>query len=171
MRNQVAHVNIGRLAAPEDSAQLAAFFEALDPVNALADAAPGFVWRLQTEEGNATSIVAFEWDRADSYGLLMNMSVWESIEDLAAFVYGEGHRAILRRRREFFWPSARRPPACGGSGPATCPRSRTRRRGIVHVREHGPTPFAFTFRQSFGPPEGDRPHEARAGRPEWLCPA
>src|ERR1019366_1821258 len=77
-------------------------FAALDPVNAAADAARGFVWRLQTEEGNATAIVAFEWDRRDSHGVLVNMSVWRSIEELASFVYGEFHRAVLLQRRTWF---------------------------------------------------------------------
>ncbi|HYB85832.1 MAG TPA: DUF3291 domain-containing protein, partial [Streptosporangiaceae bacterium] len=63
---QLAQVNIGRLRAPLDSAQLAGFVAALDPVNALADVAPGFVWRLQTEDGNATAVRAFEWDQGGS---------------------------------------------------------------------------------------------------------
>jgi hypothetical protein len=100
--HHIAQVNIGRLAAPADSEQLAGFFAQLDPVNAAADAAPGFVWRLQTEEGNATAIVAFEWDQGDGHGVLVNMSVWESIEQLAAFVYGDLHRAMLRSRRAWF---------------------------------------------------------------------
>jgi len=66
----LAQVNIGRLRAPVDSPQLAGFMAALDPVNALADAAPGFVWRLQTEDGNATAVRAFEWDQAGSAGVI-----------------------------------------------------------------------------------------------------
>src|SRR6201996_7699800 len=88
----LAQVNIGRLVAPLDSPQLAGFMAALDPVNAGADSAPGFVWRLQTEDGNSTALRAFEQDAegADS-GILINMSVWESVEALAAFVYGDAH--------------------------------------------------------------------------------
>ena len=58
------------------------FVAALDPVNAAADAAPGFVWRLQTEDGNATSVRAFEWDQAGGAGVIVNLSVWESPEAL-----------------------------------------------------------------------------------------
>src|SRR4051812_50038410 len=79
-----------------DDPSLADFVEQLDPINALADGWPGFVWRLQTEEGNATSIRAFEDDL-----LLVNMSVWESAEALADFVYRSGHIEIMRRRREW----------------------------------------------------------------------
>jgi Domain of unknown function (DUF3291) len=83
----LAQVNIARMRAPLDSPELAGFVAELEPVNALADAAPGFVWRLQTEDGNATSVRAFEWDEAGSAGVLVNMSVWESAEALAAYVY------------------------------------------------------------------------------------
>src|SRR5215467_8116768 len=102
MEFALAQVNIGRMRAPLDTPQLAGFMAALDPVNAVADAAPGFIWRLQTEEGNATAVRAFEWDEAGSAGVIMNMSVWESVEALAAFVYSEQHRQVLRRRREWF---------------------------------------------------------------------
>ena len=99
----LAQVNIGRLLAPLDAPQLADFVAALDPVNAVADAAPGFIWRLQTEDGNATALRAFEQDAegADG-GILINMSVWDSVEALAAFVYGAAHIPVLRRRREWF---------------------------------------------------------------------
>ena len=133
--HHIAQVNIGRLASPADSEQLAGFFAQLDPVNAAADAAPGFVWRLQTEEGNATAIVAFEWDQGDSHGVLVNMSVWESIEQLAAFVYGDLHRAEEAEER------------------------------LVLLRDRGPTPAAFTFRHSFGPPATDgRPSNCRVAQ-------
>jgi hypothetical protein len=66
----LAQVNIGRLMAPLDSPQLTDFVAALDPVNAVADAAPGFLWRLQTEDGNATAVHAFEWDTAGSAGVI-----------------------------------------------------------------------------------------------------
>src|SRR5215467_12939141 len=98
----LAQVNIARMREPLDSPLLAGFVAALGPVNALADAAPGFVWRLQTEDGNATAVRAFEWDQAGSAGVLINMSVWESVETLAAFVYSDAHRRVLSRRREWF---------------------------------------------------------------------
>jgi len=69
----LAQVNIARLIEPLDSVRLADFVAALDPVNATADSAPGFVWRLKTEEGNATSLSAFEWDAEDSAGVITNM--------------------------------------------------------------------------------------------------
>ena len=79
----LAQVNIARMREPLDSPLLAEFVAALDPVNAAADAAPGFIWRLQTEDGNATAVHAFEWDHDGSAGVIVNLSVWESPEALA----------------------------------------------------------------------------------------
>ena len=95
--HHLAQVNVALPLEPLDSPRLAAFVEALAPVNAVADASPGFVWRLQTDAGDATAIRAFGDDR-----LIVNMSVWESVEALRAFAYGDAHAAVLRRRRDWF---------------------------------------------------------------------
>lgn len=167
----LAQVNIGRLLAPLDSSQLADFVAALDPVNAIADAAPGFLWRLQTEDGNATALRAFEEDAegADG-GILINMSVWESVEALGGYVYGDAHLAVLRRRREWFqrmrdayatlWWVPR------GHVP-TIPEAEDR---VRHLRLHGPTPQAFTLRTHFPPPD-DASGSAlpRYSPDDWAC--
>ncbi len=102
--HHLAQINVSRLLAPIDAPETADFVAALDPVNARADGASGFVWRLQTDEGNATSVRAF-----DDPLVIVNVSVWESIEVLEAFAYrDDGHRAVLRRRRR--WCSS----ACRG---------------------------------------------------------
>ncbi len=162
----VAQVNIGRLVAPLDSPQLADFVAGLDPVNAVADGAPGFVWRLQTEDGNATALRAFEQDADGSDGgILINMSVWETVEDLAAFVYRSGHLDVMRRRREWFariehhmalwWVPAGHVPSLAEA-----------KERLAHLRRHGPTPHAFTFKARFAP-------DARlVDVDDWLsCPA
>ena len=97
----LAQVNIGVLRAPRDSPLIADFVANLEPINALADASPGFVWRLQGEGGDATSFRAF-----DSDTILINMSTWESLEALQAFVYRTAHTGVMRRRREWFEPMA-----------------------------------------------------------------
>jgi hypothetical protein len=99
---ELAQVNISRLLAPLDSPQLKDFVDALDEVNAVADAAPGFRWRLQSEAGDATAIRVFDDD-----WLIVNMSVWESQETLLAYVYGDAHRTVLRGRRQWFHPPGR----------------------------------------------------------------
>src|SRR4051812_37429806 len=91
----LAQINIGILRAPLESPEIAGFVAMLEPVNALADHAPGFVWRLQTEDGDATAIRPFEDDR-----IMVNMSVWESLEALGDFVFRSRHIDVLRRRRE-----------------------------------------------------------------------
>jgi hypothetical protein len=170
MEFALAQVNIGRLRAPLDSPQLAGFMTALDPVNAVADVAPGFVWRLQTEEGNATAVRAFEWDQAGSAGVIMNMSVWDSVEALAAFVYSEQHRQVLRRRREWFEQMEEAYLALWWVPRGHIPATGEAEDRIRHLRAHGPTPHAFTLRMHF-PPPGEGECAPRPGRADWMCPA
>jgi hypothetical protein len=166
----LAQVNIGRLRAPLDSAQLAGFVAALDPVNAAADAAPGFVWRLQTEDGNATAVRAFEWDQAGSAGVILNMSVWESVEALAAFVYSERHKQVLRRRRQWFETMAEAYTALWWVPRGHIPTTGEAEDRIRQLRAHGPTQQVFTLRVHY-PPPGDGESAPRPGRAEWMCPA
>ena len=94
----LAQLNVARLVAPIDSAELADFVAGLAPVNALADAAPGFVWRLQEESGDATGLRPWGDD------MIVNLSVWASAEALRSYVFAPGHIEVLRRRREWFVP-------------------------------------------------------------------
>ena len=94
----LAQVNIGRLRAPVDDPIMAGFKNQLAPINALADSSPGFVWRLQTEDGDATAIKPFP----DEALMAINMSVWASLEALQQFVYKSGHVGPLRDRKEWF---------------------------------------------------------------------
>lgn len=158
----LAQVNIAVPRAPVDSPLLADFVAALDPINALADKSPGFVWRLQTEDGNATAIRAF-----DDEQIMVNLSVWESIEALGDYVYRSAHIDVMRRRREWFehldlylalwWvPAGHIPTVAEAEG------------RLTHLRDHGPGPFAFTFRRPFPSPDCAVPVEARS---DDLCPA
>jgi len=166
----VAQVNVGRLAAPLESPQLAGFVANLDPVNAVADAAPGFVWRLQTEDGNATALRAFEEDAAGADGgILINMSVWESVEALAGFVYGNAHLAMLRRRREWFERMTDIYAAAWWIRRGHIPTIHEAEDRVKHLRAHGPTPQAFTLKVHF--PSPDSVDAAPVHSPEdWACP-
>ena len=93
----LAQLNIGRLVAPLDDPRLEPFVSNLDAVNALAEASPGYVWRLQTDEGDATALRPYP-----DPDVIVNLTVWESVESLKAFVYQGDHLAVFRRRREFF---------------------------------------------------------------------
>jgi heme-degrading monooxygenase HmoA len=157
----LAQVNIGLPIEPVESELLRGFVEMLEPVNALADAALGFVWRLQTEDGDATAIRAFEDDR-----LIMNMSVWESMESFAAFVFGPEHSAVMRQRRRWFVPRDVYTTAWWiPAGTLPTPADAVERLDLL--RRLGPTPDAFTVKRPFPPPGHSVPPVARD---DWTCP-
>ena len=149
---ELAQVNIARLLAPLDDPQLKDFVQNLAPVNAAADAALGFVWRLETDEGNATSIEAFTWDVAGSVGVIVNLSVWVDLDHLLAFVYAPEHRAVLRRRREWFAPMAQAYTACWWVPAGQRPTTQDAEDRVRWLRDHGPTGYAFGPRDPFPPP-------------------
>ena len=93
----LAQLNIGRLRYPTDDPRVADFMNNLDLVNRLAEASPGFVWRLKDDSGNATNIRPF----ADPT-MLLNMSVWQSVETLERFVWQTVHKRFYGRRPEWF---------------------------------------------------------------------
>ncbi|HWW60983.1 MAG TPA: DUF3291 domain-containing protein, partial [Thermoanaerobaculia bacterium] len=93
----IAQVNIARMKAPLDSPVMAGFVARLAEINALADRSPGFVWRLQTDEGDATYLRPYEDDR-----ILFNLSVWDSVDALKTYVYKTAHAELMRDRRSWF---------------------------------------------------------------------
>jgi hypothetical protein len=144
MDYHLAQINIARLVAPIDDLRIAGFVSQLGPINALADSAPGFVWRLQSESGNATD-VPFSGDPF----VIVNMSVWESIEALRDFTYSSRHIELFRDRARWF-EKMDKPHYClwwvtAGHIP-TLDEGRERLR---HFQEHGATPHAFWFSQQF----------------------
>jgi hypothetical protein len=147
-RYHLAQLNIGRMKAPPEDPMIAGFMARLDDVNALADAAPGFVWRLQTNDGNATAIRPYPEDAL----LLVNMSVWKSPEDLRNFVYRSDHVNVMRQRRSWFekfdgmyyvlwWVPAGHIP--------TIEEAKAR---LAHLQTHGETAHAFSFARLFPAP-------------------
>jgi hypothetical protein len=147
----VAQVNIGRFLAPPGDPLLADFMDNLDPINAIADGTPGFVWRLQTDEGNATALRP----DADDESMIINMSVWTSVEALADYVYRTDHLAFLRRRREWFSRMASHHQALWWVPAGTLPTVPEGMAKIAHLDVNGPTAEAFTFARRFGPPGVD----------------
>jgi Domain of unknown function (DUF3291) len=144
----LAQVNIARLRAPIDDPSLAYFVGLLDEVNALADADPGFVWRLQTEAGNATSIRPYEDDR-----ILFNMSVWRTLGDLKRFVYRTSHHDVMRDRLKWFESAAEPYMALWWIPEGHIPSVDEAKDRLESLRLKGPTPEAFTFRDRFDPPK------------------
>jgi hypothetical protein len=144
----LAQCNIVKLKAPLDSPVVADFVAALDPMNALADAAPGFVWRLQSEDGDATSFRVFDDDQ-----ILLNMSLWESIEALHAYVYRSGHTEVLRQRRQWAERVETVQSTMWWVRAGTLPEPTEAVVRLARLERDGPTPDAFTFQHRFDPPE------------------
>jgi hypothetical protein len=126
-----------------DGPVMAGFAANLEAINALADAAPGFVWRLQTEDGDATAIRPYDDER-----VMVNMSVWDSIGSLRQFVYRSDHTAVMRRRREWF-EQMKLYLALWWLPAGELPTVEDAKRRIVHLEQHGPTSYAFTFKSWF----------------------
>ena len=154
----LAQLNVARLQHPLDAPETAEFVAALEPVNALADAAPGFVWRLQGEAGDATSIRALGDDL-----VIVNQSTWESIETLHAFAYRSDHTAVLRRRRDWFQP---------WDGPhlvlwwVPAGHEPTLDEGLERLEQldaEGPTAAAFDFNHPYGPDGAPLDRRERSG--------
>ena len=145
--HHLAQINIGRMRAPLDSPVMADFVAQLDAINALAEASPGFVWRLIGEGNDATSLRPFDDDF-----IIVNMSVWESLEDLRAYVYKSAHTAVMRRRREWFEQFERTFVALWWVEAGYLPTVGQAKQRLLHLEAHGPTAEVFTFKQPFAPP-------------------
>ena len=145
----IAQLNIARLRADREDPLVAEFFAAIDPINAVADVSPGFVWRLQEESGNATTIRPWDDDR-----LIINMSVWETIEALEDYAYRSAHVEVMRRRVEWFDRLEQRYMALWWVPAGHIPSIDEAKARLEHLERHGPTDVAFTFRQRF-PAPGD----------------
>jgi len=147
MIHHLAQINIGRLIAPIDDPRIAEFVAQLDPINALADAAPGFVWRLQSDSGNATDI-AYN----DDPFVIVNMSVWESLEALRDFAYRSDHIRVFRDRAKWF-EKMEKPHYCLWWVPVGhIPTVAEGRERLEHYQTYGATPFSFWFSQWFPQP-------------------
>jgi hypothetical protein len=148
---ELAQLNIALMKEPLESPAMADFVANLDRINALAESSPGFVWRLQTEEGDATAL------RPLGDETLVNVSVWRDVASLNQYVYGSAHVEIMRRRKEWFermreayvvlwWvPRGHRPSVTEAVA------------RLELLRAQGPTAEAFTFRQAFRPPDAAQP--------------
>ena len=155
----LAQLNISRLLAPLESPQLADFVANLDRINALAEVSSGFVWRLQTDDGDATGIDFFGSDH------IVNLSVWESVEDLHQFVYRSDHVDILRRKKEWFHTMAEAHMVLWWVPAGHLPAIEEAAERLNMLRNLGPTEKAFTFKKVFpaasNVPAKDRESDAR----------
>lgn len=148
----LAQINIGWMVAPLDDPVMAGFVAQLEVINAVADQSPGFVWRLQTEGGNATGINAYTDDR-----ILINMSVWESVEALHQYTYRSQHAGVFRDRNKWFEPHDGPYLALWWIAAGHVPTAAEGKERLEMLRLHGPTPEAFTFKKHFPSPDERSP--------------
>lgn len=164
----IAQFNLARARAPVDDPLMHGFTSELLRINRLADQSPGFVWRLQTEAGDATAIRAYPEDGS----LLLTLSVWETVEDLVEFSYKGEHAAIMRDRAQWFHHIEEAYIVLWWVPAGHIPSLEEAKDRLTFLRAHGPTPFAFTFKVTFSPQEAEgfcqpegMPHEAAAEVP------
>jgi hypothetical protein len=148
--HHLAQINVGRLVAPLDDPQVAGFVSQLDEINELAERSPGFIWRLKSDSGNATDI-----PYNDDPTMLVNMSVWESVETLKSFTYQTRHLQVVRQRHDWFQKMTE-PHYCLWWVPAGhVPSVAEGRERLDHYIRFGATPEAFWFSELFPAPALD----------------
>ena len=160
----LAQVNIARMRAPLDDPLLAGFVARLNEINALADAAPGFVWRLQTEAGDATALRAYDDER-----ILFNLSVWETPEQLRQFVYRSAHIEVMRQRKSWFERFEGMYLALWWIRAGHIPSVQEAKDRLEHLAAHGESSYAFSFAKVFPAPDAADPTSS-AGFAD-SCPA
>ena len=145
---EIAQLNVGRAVGPTDGAAMADFVARLEEINALAEASPGFVWRLQGDNGNATELL-YTPDPL----FIVNLSVWRSIDELHAFTYASTHRELFKRRFEWFERRETPNMVMWWQPVGTIPDVRDALGRLQRLTTNGPAPDAFTFKRRFPPPE------------------
>jgi hypothetical protein len=146
MNMHLAQINIATLRAPMEHPSIAGFTNRLEEINALADASPGFVWRLQTDDGDATSLRPYDDER-----VVINMSVWETLGALKDFVYRSHHVQLIRGRDEWFHRPTAAVYALWWVPAGHLPSVEEAMQRLEHLRTHGSTPQAFSFAKTFEP--------------------
>jgi len=151
----LAQVNIARMLAPLDDPLMAEFVALLDDINSLADRSPGFVWRFQTESGNATYIRPYEDDR-----IIVNLSVWESVGHLKEYVYRGAHAGVMRRRSQWFEKFEGPYLALWWVEVGHIPTVEEAKERLDHLHKHGESGFAFSLKRVYAP----HPYESAYSR-------
>ena len=147
MNYHIAQFNVAKMIAPFDDEIMQGFVDGLEPINKMADNSPGFVWRLQDDSGDATSIQVFE-DKA----ILVNMSVWENLDALKRFVYQSAHLEFLRNKKAWFQPLTGPSLVLWWIRRGEIPAVAEGKRRLELLSTRGPSQEAFTFSQTFPAP-------------------
>ena len=144
---QLAQVNIGIAKGEMDSEVMKVFADNLEPINAIAEASVGFVWRLKDDGGNATDIVF-----SDNPNELVNMSVWESVDDLKHFMFKTHHIDFLKRKKEWFETPSQATYVLWWIPAGHLPIIEEAKQKLTLIRKYGETAEAFSFKKVFASP-------------------
>lgn len=146
-RYHLAQLNIAMLREPLESPGMADFVANLERINALAEASPGYLWRLQDEAGDATAIRPFGAE------VLVNLSLWRDVQSLSDYVYKSAHSEMLKRRREWFDKAEQAHMVLWWVPAGHRPGVEEAAERLAHLRAHGSSAHAFGFRQAFAAPD------------------
>lgn len=150
MNYNLAQINIARMLAPLDSPVMKDFVDNLDRINQLAELSNGFVWRFIEEDNSNLAVKVFH----DDY-IVVNMSVWKSIEALFDFTYNSEHRKIFKRRKEWFSKIKEMHMACWYVPQGKYPTPREGKERLEYLQKYGESPYAFTLKSNFTAKEAD----------------
>ncbi|GFR70991.1 hypothetical protein ElyMa_003801100 [Elysia marginata] len=143
----LAQVNIATARAPLDNPIMQGFVDQLDAINALADNSPGFVWRLQTDDGDATALQVFDDER-----IIVNISVWESLDALKTYVYAGDHLTVLKNKKSWFNKMPGPTLALWWIPKGHIPSIDEAKAALETLKNRGSSPEAFTFAGPFPAP-------------------
>jgi hypothetical protein len=148
MSYHLAQINLARLRFPLDDPRMAEFHAALEPINEIAERTPGFVWRFKSDDGRTATYASHPF----SPDILVNFTVWESLEALKHFTYQSGHGAYFRRRSEWFESLGNPPNAMWWIPVGEIPTLEEAKLRYDHLVQHGSSEYAFSFKDKIPAP-------------------
>lgn len=149
---KLAQLNIALAKYPLDAPEIKEFVDNLEWVNNIAESSDGFVWRLKDESGDATDIKVF-----DDPNMIVNMSVWDSVDALKNFMFRSHHRDFMRRKSEWFHRLAEETYVLWWVEDGHVPTLDEALTRLEHLRNKGDTPYAFTFKTNFTAADASKP--------------
>jgi hypothetical protein len=148
--HHLAQLNLGLFRAPLDDAEMTEFTAALEPINAIAEATPGFIWRLKDDDGASSSFVDVPGRSNPLWA--PNMSVWQDFESLKHFMYRSGHSSYLRRRADWFQKPNGPINVLWWLPAGEIPTLEDAVDRLDHLAEHGPSDRGWPLTKPFDPP-------------------
>ena len=141
---KLAQLNIALAKYPLDAPEIKEFVDNLELVNGIAENSEGFVWRLKDESGDATNIQAF-----DDPNMIVNMSVWDSVDSLKNFMFRTHHRDFMRRKGDWFHRLPEDTYVLWWVEEGHIPTLEESLERLECLREIGDSPYAFTFKTNY----------------------